>query len=113
MTKSDTPFVTFTRATFSGQYRPWGNMRQRNLVSRVLYGMAMTALGLAALAASVLLVIFAASVAVAGAVGLGLMGLMAFVSRKPVRVTVRGRHKTDNGKGVYVARKTGSTWQVY
>lgn len=84
------------------------------MVSRVLHIIAMTALGLAVLAGLAFLVIFAASVAVIGSAAVALMALAAFVTRKPVRVFVRGREKAkDDGKGLYEARKTGSTWSVY
>lgn len=84
------------------------------MVSRVLHILSMTALGLAVLAGLALLVVFAASVAVVGAAALALMALAAFVTRKPVRIFVRGSNKpADNGKGVYEARKSGSTWSVY
>lgn len=102
-------FVSFKRT-----YRPWGQVRRRNTVSRVLHILSMTALGLAVLAGLALLVVFAASVAVVGAAAVALMALAAFVTRKPVRIFVRGREKTkDNGKGLYEARKSGSTWSVY
>jgi len=101
-------------ASFKRSYQPWGQVRRRNMVSRVLHIVSMTALGLALLAGIALLVVFAASVAVVGAAALALMALAAFVTRKPVRVFVRGQDKPkDDGKGIYEARKSGSTWSVY
>jgi hypothetical protein len=101
-------------ASFKRSYRPWGQVRRRNMVSRVLHIISMTALGLALLAGLAFLVVFAASLAVVGSVAVALMALAAFVTRKPVRIFVRGGEKTkDDGKGLYEARKTGSTWSVY
>lgn len=83
------------------------------MVSRVLHVLFMTALGLAVLAGLALLVVFAASVAVVGAVAVGLMAVAALITRKPVRISIRSRKPHDDGKGVYEARKSGSTWSVY
>ncbi|MGN6424870.1 MAG: hypothetical protein ACTHLA_16345 [Asticcacaulis sp.] len=107
MTHRDTSF-----GVFSGKSHPWGVLRRRNLISRTLYAISMTVLGLAALTGVVLLVVFAASVALAAAVAVGLFGLYAAFTRKPAHVRVRTDDQT-NGKGVYVARKSGSTWTVY
>jgi len=95
--------------SFGRSYRPWGQVKRRNLISRVLYAMMMTVIGLAVLAGMVLLFVFAASVAVAAVVAFGLMGLAALFTRKPSQVRVH----SDNGKGVYEARRRGSTWTVY
>ena len=103
MTKRDAPF------TFANAYKPWGQMRRKNLIARVAYGVAMTVAGLALLAGIALLVVFAASVVVVSAAVVGLMALMALVTRKPAKVTI----KSDDGKGLYEARKQGSTWTVY
>ena len=102
-------------ASFSRTYRPWGQVRRKNLVSRILYVTAMTLLGLAMLAGLGLLVVFAASVVAVAVVGLGLMGVAAFLLRTPAKIFVRSQRDNDaaRGKGVYEARKKGSTWSVY
>jgi len=97
------------QASFGRSYRPWGQVKRKNLISRIVYAMIMTAVGLAVLAGLALLFIFAASVAVAAVVAFGLMGLAALFTRKPSQVRVR----SDDGKGVYEARQRGSTWTVY
>ncbi len=107
MTKD--PSFAFSART----YRPWGQVRRQNLISRVLYVASMTVLGLAVLAGLALLIVFAASIAVFGVVALALTALATFLVRKPARIFVRSRERTDNGKGVYEARKKGSTWSVY
>ncbi len=95
-------------------YRPWGQVRRQNLIGRIVHGMVMTALGLAALAAVALLFLFAASVAVVGVVALTLVAIAAFVRRTPARIFVRAERNTQGqAKGVYEARKKGSTWVVY
>ena len=70
----------------------------------------MTAIGLAVLATLALLFVFAASVAVVGVVALALVAVAAFVRRTPAKIFVRATH---DPKGVYEARKKGSTWVVY
>jgi len=106
MTDQDFRFAPYART-----YRPWGQVRRQNLIGRVVHGTLMTALGLAVLAALALLFVFAASVAVVGVVALGLMTVAALIRRSPVRIFVRsGRPES---KGVYEARKKGSTWIVY
>ena len=105
MSERDTSFASFTRS-----YRPWGHMKRKNLITRVVYGLVMTAVGLAVLAGIALLVVFAASVVAVGVVALGLMALAAVFTRKPAKVHVRSE---DKGNGVYEARKSGSTWIVY
>ena len=86
-------------------------MRRKNLIARVVYGVVMTAVGLAVLAGLALLVVFAASVVAVSVVALGLMAVMATLTRKPVKVTIRDNDiKAD---GVLEARKKGSTWEVY
>lgn len=95
--------------SFGRSYRPWGQVKRKNLISRIVYAMVMTAVGLAVLAGLVLLFVFAASVAVAAVLAFGLMGIAAVFSRKTSQVRVR----SDNGKGVYEAHKRGSTWTVY
>jgi membrane protein implicated in regulation of membrane protease activity len=106
MTDQDSRFASYART-----YRPWGQVRRQNLIGRVVHGMLMTALGLGALAALALLFVFAASVAVAGVVALVLMAVAAFIRRTPARIFVRSDE--PNGKGMYEARKKGSTWIVY
>ena len=98
-------------ASFSRTYRPWGQVRRKNLIARIVYGMVMTALGLGTMAALVLLFIFAASVAVVGVVALGLVAAAASLRRTPAKIFVRSQR--DAGKGVYEAHKKGSTWTVY
>ncbi|ESQ86214.1 hypothetical protein AEAC466_03190 [Asticcacaulis sp. AC466] len=104
MNQRETSFARFTRS-----YQPWGQVRRKNLIARVVTGLAMVLAGVAVMAALALLVVFAASVAVVGALVVGGMALMAFLTRKPAKVHLR----TDDGKGVYEARKHGSTWTVY
>ena len=106
MTDQDSRFASYSRT-----YRPWGQVRRQNLIGRIVHGMLMTALGLGALAAVALLFVFAASVAVIGVVTLGLVTAAAFLRRTPAKIFVR--HSQPNGKGVYEARKKGSTWVVY
>ena len=110
MSGQDSSFTTFSRTSRtqgdSRAYRPWGQVRRKNLISRVLYGVTMTLVGLAVLAALAVLVVFAASVVVAGVVAFALMAVAAAFTRKPAKVAVR----TD---GVMEARKKGSTWTVY
>jgi len=104
MTKRDASFARFARS-----YKPWGEVRRKNLIARVVYALAMTVAGLAALAGLALLFVFAASVAVVGALVVGGMALMALITRKPAKVNI----KADDGKGIYEARKQGTTWTVY
>jgi hypothetical protein len=104
MTKRDAFSVRFAR-----NYQPWGEVRRKNLIARVVTGVAMAVAGLAVLAGLALLVVFAASVAVVGAAVIGMMGLMALLTRKPAKVRIHA----EDGKGVYEARKQGSTWTVY
>jgi hypothetical protein len=104
MTKRDASFARFARS-----YKPWGEVRRKNLIARVVTGVAMTLAGLAVVAGLAVLALFAASVAVVGAAVVGVMGLMALVTRKPSKVRIHA----DDGKGVYEARKDGSTWTVY
>lgn len=105
MTKRDMSFASFA----SGAYKPWGQLRRKNLIARIIYGMGMAVAGLAVLGVFVLLAVFAASVAVVGSIVIALMGAMALIRRKPSKVRVHA----DDGKGVYEARKDGSTWTVY
>ena len=70
----------------------------------------MTALGLAALAALALLFVFAASVAIVGVVALALVAVAALLRRTPAKIFV---HAERSPKGVFEARKKGSTWIVY
>ncbi len=95
----------------SGSYRPWGQVRRKSFIARLMYTAMMTVLGLAVLAAAVLLIVFAASVAVVVGLGLGLLALTAMVTRKTANIHVR-TEKPD-AKGLFVARKSGSTWTVY
>lgn len=104
MTKRDAAFIRFARS-----YKPWGEVRRKNLIARVVTSVAMTLLGLAVVAGLAVLAIFAASVAVVGAAVIGVMGLTAFLTRRHAKISI----KADDGKGVYEARKTGSTWTVY
>ncbi len=106
MSENDTSFASFSR-----NYRPWGQVKRKNLISRIIYGVVMTAVGLAVLAALVLLAIFAASIVVAGVVALGLMAVAAVFTRKPAKVQVRS--EDTKAAGIYEARKSGSTWIVY
>ncbi|MGZ3306144.1 MAG: hypothetical protein ACXU8U_09825 [Asticcacaulis sp.] len=99
-------------ASFSRTYRPWGQVRRQNLIARIVHGMMMTALGLGVMAALVLLFIFAASVAVVGVVALGLIAAAAFLRRTPAKIFVR-ETEAKAGKGLYEARRKGSTWVVY
>jgi hypothetical protein len=105
MTDRDTSFASFNRS-----YRPWGQVRRKNLMSRLVHILSMTILGVVTLAALALVVVFAASVAVVVVAAVVLLTLGAFLARKPARIFVRAR---DDGKGVYEARKKGSTWSVY
>ncbi len=102
-------------ASFKRTYRPWGQVRRKNFVSRAVYVLSMSLLGLALLAGLTLLVVFAASVAMVGVATIALITLAAFVVRTPAKIFVRAqRDKTSvMGKGVYEARKKGSTWSVY
>jgi len=104
MTQRNASFARFARS-----YKPWGEIRRKNLIARVVTGVAMTVAGLAVAAGVALLMLFAASVAVVGAAVVGVMGLMALITRKPAKVRIHA----DDGKGVYEARKDGSTWTVY
>jgi len=105
MSNRDPSFVSFGKA-----YRPWGQVRRKSLIARLTYAMTMILLGVATVAIVALLIVFAASIVAIGVVALGLMALAAFFTRKPAKVRVRTQ---DNGKGVYEARKSGSTWIVY
>lgn len=73
----------------------------------------MTLLGLVSLAGIVLAVIFAGILAAVVAIGVALMALTAFVTRKPLRVSVRSEKPQPAKDGVLEARKNGSTWEVY
>lgn len=106
MSDQDTNFAAFSRT-----YRPWGQMRRKNLISRILYGMMMTLVGLAVLAGLAVLVVFAGMVVVAGVVAFALMAVAAVFTRKPSKVFVRAEQ--PRADGVMEARKKGSTWTVY
>ena len=110
MSDQDSSFATLsdTHRSYSEQraYRPWGQVRRKNLIARVVYGLVMTVVGLAVLAGLALLVVFAASVVVAGVVACALMAVMASFTRKPAKVAIRA-------DGVIEARKKGSTWTAY
>lgn len=86
-------------------------------MARLKHIMMMTLVGLISLAGVVLAVIFAGILAALAAIGVGLMALTAFFTRKPIRVTVNhekaGREKAKRDDGVLEARKNGSTWEVY
>lgn len=99
------------RDTSNSANTAWGQVRRKNLISRLVHGVIMTAVGLAALAGLALAVVFAASVALLGVIGVALMGLMALIRRTPVRVFVKAEKPKANG--VFEARKSGSTWIVY
>ena len=90
----------------SRTYRPWGQVRRQNLMARLVYGMVMTVVGLAILAATIVLFLFAASVVAASIVAFALMAVMAVFTRKPAKIAVRSDNVID-------ARKKGSTWTVY
>ncbi len=98
-------------ASLKLSYRPWGQVRRRNLTSRILYVVSMSILGLGILAGLALLFVFAASVAIIGVVAGGLLALASCLFRKPAPVSISA--KRDDGKGVYKAHKHGSTWRVY
>jgi len=98
-------------ASLKLSYRPWGQVRRRNLMARILYVVSMSLLGLGILAGLALLFVFAASLAVIGVVAGGLLALAGCVFRKPAHISVHA--KRDDGKGVYEARKHGSSWRVY
>ncbi len=93
----------------SRSYRPWGQVRRKNMISRVAYVMAMTVLGLAVIAALILLAIFTGAILLAGGVFVAMLGLAALFRRKPAHAFVR----SEDAKGVLEARKAGSTWTVY
>jgi hypothetical protein len=105
MSDQDPGFAAFNRT-----YRPWGQVRRKNLISRILYGMVMTVIGLAVLAGIALLVVFAGMVVVGGVVAFAVMALLAALTRRPSKVFVRTQPRPD---GVLGARKKGSTWTVY
>ena len=98
-------------ASLKLSYRPWGQVRRRNLVSRIFYVASMSLLGLGILAGLALLFVFAASVAVIGVVAGGLLALASCLFRKPAHISISA--KRDDGKGIYKAKKHGSTWRVY
>jgi len=99
------------RYTSYAANKAWGQVRRKNLIARLVHGVMMTGVGLAALAGLALAVVFAASVALLGVIGVALMGLMAVIRRAPVRVFVKAeKPKAD---GIFEARKSGSTWIVY
>lgn len=81
-------------------------------MARLKHIIMMTLVGLISLAGVVLAVIFAGILAALAAIGVGLMALTAFFTRKPIRVTVN-REKPKRDDGVLEARKNGSTWEVY
>ena len=97
MTKRDAAFVRFDRG-----YKPWGDVRRKNLIARIFTNVMMTLAGLAVVAGLAVLALFAASVAVVGAVVIGVMGLTAFLTRRHAKISI----KADDGKGVYEARPT-------
>ena len=105
MSDRDTSFATFGKA-----YRPWGQVRRKSLVARLVYAVTMTVLGLAMVAGLALLFLFAASIVAVGVVAVSLTAFAALLTRKPANVRVDVK---DEGKGIYEARKTGSTWIVY
>ncbi len=93
--------------SFSRSYRPWGQVRRKNMIARVLYAMLMTVAGLGILAGLVLLAIFASAALVVAVAAFAVMGAVATLRRKPARVFVR----TDDK--IMEARKSGTTWTVY
>ncbi|ESQ76040.1 hypothetical protein [Asticcacaulis sp. AC402] len=106
MSDQDTSFAVFSRT-----YRPWGQVRRKNLISRILYAMAMTLVGLAVLAGLAVLLVMAGMVVVVGVVAFALMAVAALFTRKPSKVFVRTQQ--PRADGVIEARKKGSTWTVY
>ncbi len=101
--------MTAQDPSFSRNYRPWGQVRRRNLIARVLYGMVMTVIGLGIIAALVLAAVFASALLAVAAAAFAVMAAFAALRRKPVRIFVRA----EDPKGVMEARKDGSTWTVY
>lgn len=103
-----------TSYAFSGSYRPWGHVRRRNTMARVIHTVLMSVLGLAVLAGLVLLAVFASAIAVVAIAALSLAGVCAALMRRPAQVHVSTQDQNQKmGKGIYVARKSGSTWTVY
>ncbi|MFN3806127.1 hypothetical protein [Asticcacaulis sp.] len=81
-------------------------------MARLKHVFMMTLIGLVSLAGAVLAVIFTGILAALALIGVGLMAVTAFFTRKPVRVTV-DTNKRKREDGVLDARKNGSTWEVY
>ena len=86
MTHRDTSFAA---------YRPWGHVRRRNLIGRVLYAVSMAVLGLGALAGVALLAVFAASVALAVSFAVAVVGFYATLRHKPAHVRVRASEQAS------------------
>lgn len=105
MTANDSSTIIGFRAT-----KAWGQVRRRSFIARVLHTVSMTLMGLLALAGVVVMTFFAGLVALLGVFAVSMMGFVALLTRKPVRVSVRTK---PSANGVFEARKNGSSWEVY
>jgi hypothetical protein len=98
------------------QYRPWGQVRRRNLFARMRHILLMTLLGLGSMALISLIAVFAASVVFIGAVAFATVALMTYLLKGFVRAPAKARAEGDaktQAKGVFTARKVGNTWVSY
>jgi threonine/homoserine/homoserine lactone efflux protein len=98
------------------QYRPWGQVRRRNLFARMRHLLFMTFLGLASMALISLIAVFAASVVVIGMIGCAGIALLTYLFKGFVRAPAKTRAEGDakaQAKGVFTARKVGNTWVSY
>jgi hypothetical protein len=101
---------------YNRQYRPWGQVRRRNLFARMRHILLMTVLGLASMALISLIAVFAASVVVIGFVVCAAIAVMTYLLKGFVRAPAKARMEGDaktQAKGVFTARKVGNTWVSY
>lgn len=81
-------------------------------MSRLTHIAFMTLLGLGALGAVAIMLVFASALAVLAVMGLGAATLVALFTRKPIRVSVRAKPEPA-ANGVFEAKKEGNTWVAY
>jgi len=105
MTANDSSTIIGFRAK-----KAWGQVRRRSFFARVLHTLSMTVMGLLALAGVLVMTFFAGLAALVGVVAVSAMGFIALLTRKPVRVSIKSK---PSAKGVFEARKNGSSWEVY
>ena len=104
MTKTD----GFYGFNFHKGYQPWGALRRKNLMARLLRGAGLLLIGVATLCAMALMAAFAATIALVGFILAMFMTLMTRFTPKAVELKVRTQKD-----GTIIARKVGNSWMPY